>query len=151
MPKTNRRQDSNSIMGLGEAAEMYGRDELEKRRSVLEGNIRNYLKLLSVVEAIKSRLDSVDRLVSSGIEDSLINIKRSSELIEAYNSDKNTIKLNLFPLSDMAVTIGEAAAEDRAFLETLEGIEEESVNTDLATSADKIKSLYSIANLVTNN
>ena len=149
MPKKNNPpENSQSLTAM---AAFYGRDELEKRRSVLEGSIRNYLKLLSLVSSIKSRLDQIDRSVTSGVEDAILHTKRCNDLIESYNSDKNAIRLNLFHVSDMAVTIGEAAAEDRAFLEILEGIEEQGINTDLTDSADKIKSLYSIANLVSSN
>ena len=126
-----------------------GRLRLESQMSRLEGEIRVYLKFISMIETINRRVSNLRESLKNKIEVSENSLLRINDLIKTNESNISQLDKDLLLQTDTLIGLKAANSADKEFIQKLDEIEEEAdVKMDLTADADVLKAIKTIADIM---
>lgn len=126
-----------------------GRLRLESQMSRLEGEIRVYLKFISMIETINRRVSNLRESLRNKIEVSENSLLRINDLIKTNESNISQLDKDLLLQTDTLIGLKAANSADKEFIQKLDEIEEEAdVKMDLTADADVLKAIKTIADIM---
>ena len=126
-----------------------GRLRLESQMSRLEGEIRVYLKFISMIETINRRVSNLRESLRNKIEVSENSLLRINDLIKTNESNISQLDKGLLLQTDTLIGLKAANSADKEFIQKLDEIEEEAdVKMDLTADADVLKAIKTIADIM---
>ncbi len=136
---------------LKEDLQIIGEKYAQGLISDLEGQIKDIKKVISMVQSIKLKMDSIDEITRTQVEATMSNLAAMRGFIAEYLRNKNSMLMNIYSFADKKVSLLASNSADREYLEKLNSIQTEiGADQDISLAADKLKSLTSVVETMHN-